>query len=157
MSDPRRKHFCAVKIGNGNYTYSQGEKEVEVVLKTFALKHTCPVMDTTAFHVCIGMNFSRESREVIVGIRITPSQLILGNPETQQVDLVPLEESEGGACPDDEEHGLSSGRHCSLPYGKRESYRLLPEFKAQVVAEMGDVVCIVDLYVNPRNNTEALY
>ena len=79
------------------------------------------------------------------------------NSETQQVHLVPLEESEGGASPDHEEHGLSSGRQHSPRYGKRESYRLLPEFKAQVLAEVGDLVCTVDLYANRRNNREALY
>ena len=114
-------------------------------------------MDTTAFGVCIGMNFIRENPYSIVGILFIPSQLILRNPETQEVDLVPLEESEGGASPDHEEHGLSSGRQRSLCYEKRGSNRLLPEFKAQVLEEMGSLVCTVDLYANWRNNTEALY
>ena len=35
VSDPRTKNFCAVKIGDGNYTYHEGEKEVEVVLRNF--------------------------------------------------------------------------------------------------------------------------
>ena len=114
-------------------------------------------MDTTAFDVCIGIIFFRETPDGIVGILFIPSQLIVRNPETQQADLVPLEESEGGASPDHEEHGLSSGRQRSLGYEKRESYRLLPEFKAQVLAEMGDLVCTVDLYANWRNNTEAFH
>ena len=92
-----------------------------------------------------------------MGIWFTTSQLIVRNPETQQVDLVPLEESEGGASPDHEENGLCSGRQRSPCYGKRKSYRLLPEFKAQVLAEIEDLVCTVDLNGNPRNNTEAFY
>ena len=34
---------------------------------------------------------------------------------------------------------------------------LATRFKAQVLAEMGDVVCTVDLYTNPTNNTKALF
>ena len=48
-------------------------------------------------------------------------------------------------------------RQRSLRYGEGESYRLLPEFKAQVLAEMGDLVFTVDLYANPRNNKKVLY
>ena len=98
-------------------------------------------MDRTASDVCIGMNFVRENPEVIVGILVTTSQLILRNPETEQVDLVSLEESEAGSSADHEEHGLSNAGQRSLCCGNRESYRLLPEFKAQVLAEMGDLVC----------------
>ena len=64
VTDRKRKNVCAVKIGDGNYTYSKGEKEVEVVSKNFGLDHTCIVMDTTAFDVCIGMNFIRETPEL---------------------------------------------------------------------------------------------
>ena len=157
MSEPRRNNFCAVKIGDGDYTYSKGEKEVDVVLKSFGLKQTCIVMDTTAFDVCIVVNFVRENPEVIVGFLFTPSQLIVRTTETQQVDLVSLTDSEGRASPDHEVHGMPCGRQRSLCYGKREHYCLLPDFKAQVLAEIGDLVCTVDLYASPRNNTEALY
>ena len=98
-------------------------------------------------------HFICQNPEVIVGILFTASQLIVRNPENLQMDLVLVEESEGGAFPD---HGLSSRRQRSLRYGKQEFYRLLPEFKAQVLAEMGVLVCTVDLYANPINNTEAL-
>ena len=53
-------------------------------------------MDTSAFDVCNGMNLFRENPEAFVGILFTPSELIVWNPETQQVDLVPPEGSEGG-------------------------------------------------------------
>ena len=61
---------------------AKGGKEVDVVLKRFGSKRTCIVMDTTAFDVCIWMKFIQENSEVIVGIRLTPSQLIVRNPET---------------------------------------------------------------------------
>ena len=52
----------------------EGVQQGPVLVGTF---FTCIVMDTTAFDVCIGMNLRRENPEVIVGIRFTPSQLIV--------------------------------------------------------------------------------
>ena len=30
VSDPNRRGYCAVKVGDGHYTYSEGEKSVNV-------------------------------------------------------------------------------------------------------------------------------
>ena len=106
-------------------------------MKRFGFGHPCIVMDRTAFEVCIGTNGIRESPAVIAGMLFTPSQLMMRNPQTQEVDLVPLEDCEGGAFPDHDENELSRGRQSSLRVRKWESYRLLPEFKAQVLAETG--------------------
>ena len=93
----KRNILCAVQVGDGNSTNSEGKKEVEVVLKGFGLKHTRIVMDTIAFDVCIGMNFFRANPEYIVAILFTPSHLIVRNPKTQQGDLVQLEECYGSS------------------------------------------------------------
>ena len=36
-SDPSRRGYCAVKVGDGHYTYSKGEKSVDVCMGNFNL------------------------------------------------------------------------------------------------------------------------
>ena len=155
VQHPRRKNLCAVKVGDGTYTYSEGEADVDVMLGGFTLTHTCIVMETTAFDVCIGMNFIRQIPECVVGMLFSPSQLIVKDPKTQQVNLVPLESGNSSSAPT--LNILSKVQRQKLNYGKRESYRLLTHYKESVLAEMGDLKCKVDLYVNPKNHTETLY
>ena len=59
VKSPDYNHFCAIKVGNGNYEYSERETTVHVDLGTFKLPHECVCLNTTAFDVCIGMNFVR--------------------------------------------------------------------------------------------------
>ena len=55
VKSPDYKRFCAIKVGNGNYEYSEGETTVQVDLGTFKLPHECVCLNATAFDVCIGM------------------------------------------------------------------------------------------------------
>ena len=77
VSDLKRKGYCAVKVGNGQYTYSKGEKSVDVCMGNFNLPHVCIVMETSAFQVCLGMNFIRQNAKTILGLIFTPSRLIV--------------------------------------------------------------------------------
>ena len=60
VSDRNRRGYCAVKVGDGHYTYSEGGKSPDVCMGNFNLPHVCIVMETSAFQVCLGMNFIRE-------------------------------------------------------------------------------------------------
>ena len=57
VKSPDYKHFCAIKAGNGNYKYSEGETTVQVDLGIFKLPHEWVCLNATAFDVCFGMNF----------------------------------------------------------------------------------------------------
>ena len=100
VSDLNRRDYCAVKVGDGHYTYSEGEKSVDVCMGNFNLPHVCIVMETSAFQVCLGMNFFRQNAKTILGLIFTASRLIVKNPETDELSLVSLSEKscqkEGG-------------------------------------------------------------
>ena len=54
-------------VGDGHYTYSEGEKSVDVCMGNFSLPHVCIVMETSAFQRCLGMNFIRQNAYTIPG------------------------------------------------------------------------------------------
>ena len=63
VSDPSRRG--AVKVGDGHYTYIEGEKSVHVCMANFNLPHVCIVMETSAFQVCLGMDFIRQNAKTV--------------------------------------------------------------------------------------------
>ena len=77
VESPDYKNFCAIKVGNGNYEYSEGETTVQVDLGTFKLPHKCVCLNTTAFDVCIGMYYVRHSPSVIIGSLFNPAKLLV--------------------------------------------------------------------------------
>ena len=77
VSDPNRRGYCAVKVGDGHYTYSEGKKSVDLCMGIFTLPHVCIVMQTSAFQICLGMNFIRQNAKTILGLIFTPSILIV--------------------------------------------------------------------------------
>ena len=66
----------------------------------FTLPHVCIFMETSAFQVCLGMNFIRQNAKTILGLIFSPSILINKYPETDELSLVSLSETscqnEGG-------------------------------------------------------------
>ena len=72
-------------MGDGHYTYSEGEKSVDVCMGDFTLPHVCIVMETSAVQVCLGMNLIRQNAKKILGLIFTPSRLIVKNPETDEL------------------------------------------------------------------------
>ena len=129
VSDPNRRGYCAVKVGDGHYTYSEGGKSVDVCMGNFSLPHVCIVMESSAFHVCLGMNFIRQNANTILGLIFTPSRLIVKNPETDELCLVSLSEKtfqkeRGSGLPP----ALSS-----LRISRSEAFSLLPSLREQVL------------------------
>ena len=61
---------------------------MDVCMGSFNLRHVCIVMETSAFQVCMGMNFIRQNAKTILGFIFTPSRLIVKNPETDELCLV---------------------------------------------------------------------
>ena len=72
VSDLNRRGYCAVKVGDGHYMYSEGEKSVDVCMGHFNLPHVCIVMETSAFQVCLAINFIRQNAKTILGLIFTP-------------------------------------------------------------------------------------
>ena len=153
VSDPNRKGYCAVKVGHGHYTYSEGEKSVDVCMDNFTLPHVCIVMETSAFPLCLGMNFIRQNAKTILGLIFTPSRHIVKNPETDDLSLVSLSEK---SCQKEGGNGLPPAR-ASLRIPRREAYSLLPSLREQVLIDLGHLRPTVDLDANPKNHTELLY
>ena len=153
VSDPNCRGYCAVKVGDGHYTYSEGEQSVDVCMGNFNLPHVCMVMETSAFQVCLGMNFMRQNAKTIPGLIFTPSRLIVKNPETDELSLVSLSEKycqkEGG--------NILPPAQSSLRIPRREAYSLLPSLREQVLIDLIDLRPTMDLYTNPKNHTELLY
>ena len=153
VSDPNRRGYCAVKVGDGHYTYSEGGKSLDVCMGNFSLPYVCIIMETSAFQVCLGMNFIRQNANTILGLIFTPSRLIVKNPETDELCLVSLIEKtgqkEGG-------NGLPPAQS-SLRTSRTEDYSLLPSLREQVLMDLGDLRPTVNLYANPKNHTEPLY
>ena len=117
------------------------------------LPHVCIVMETSAFQVCLGMNFIRQNAKTILGLIFTPSRLIVKNPETDELSLVSLSEKscqkKGG--------NILPPAQSSLRISWREAYSLLPSLREQVLIDLWDWRPTVDLYANPKNHTEPLY
>ena len=86
---PDYKHFCAIKVGNGNYEYSEGETTVQVDLGTFKLPPECVCLNTMAFDVCFGINFVRQNPGDIIGCFSNPAKLLVKKGE--EINLVSLE------------------------------------------------------------------
>ena len=153
VSDPNRRGYCAVKVGDGHYTYSEGEKYLDVCMGNFNLPHVCTDMETSAFQVCLGMNFIRQNAKTILGLIFTPWRLIVMNPGTDELSLVSSSEKscqkEGG--------NILPPAQSSLRICRREAYSLLPSLREQVLIYLGDLKPTVDLYANPKNHTEPLY
>ena len=153
VSDPNRRGYCAVKVGDGHYTYSEGEKSVDVCMGNFNLPHVCIVMETSALHVCLGMNFIHQKAKTILGLIFTPSRLIVKNPENDELSLVSLSER---SCQKEGGNALPPAKS-SLRILRREAYSLLPSLREQVVIDLGDLRPTVDLYANLKNHTKPLY
>ena len=153
MSDPNHRGYCAVKVGDEHYTYSEGEKSVDVCMGNFNLPHVCIVMETSAFQVCLGMNFIREKAKTILGSIFTPLRLIVKNAKTDELCLVSLSEK---SCQKKAGNGLPPAQS-SLRNSRGEAYSLLPSLREQVLIHLGDFGPTVDLYANPKNYTEPLY
>ena len=151
VSDPNRRGYCALKVGDGHYTYR--EKSVDVCMGNFNLPHVCIVMETSAFQVCLGMNFIRQNAKTILGLIFTPPRLIVKNPESDKLSLVSLSEK---SCQKEARNGLPPAQS-SLKISLREAYSLLPSQREQVLINLGDLRPSMDLYANPRNHTEPLY
>ena len=153
VSDPNRRVYCAVKVGDGHSTYSEGERSVDVCMGIFSLPPVCIVMETSAFQVCLGMNLIRQNANTILGLIFTPSRLIVKNPETDELCLVSLSEK---TCQKEGGHGLPPAQS-SLRISRREACSLLPSLREQVLIDLGDFRPTVDLYANPKNQTKPLY
>ena len=153
VSDPNRRGYCAVKVGDEHYTYSEGEKSVDVCMGHFNLPHVCIVMETSAFQVCLGMNFIRQNAKTILSSIFTPSRLIVKNPETDELSLVSLSEK----CCQKEGGNVLPPAQYSLRISRREAYSLLPSLREQVLIGLGAFRPTVDLYTNPKSHTEPLY
>ena len=153
VSDPNRGGYCAVKVGDGHYTHSEGEKFVDVCMGNFNLPHVCIVMEISAFQVCLGMNFIRQNAKTLLGLIFTPSRLIVKNPETDELCLVSLSER---SCQKEGGNGLPPAQS-SLRLSRREAYSLLPSIREQVLIDLGDLRPTAALYTNPKNHTEPLY
>ena len=153
VSDPTRRGYCAVKVGDGHYTYSEGEKSVDVCMGNFTVPHVCINMQTLAFQVCLGMNFIRENAKTTLGFIFTPSRLIVTSPETDELSLVSLSEK---ICQNEGGNELPPGQ-ASLRISRTEACSLLPSLKEQVLIGLGVLRPTVDLYANLKNHTEPLY
>ena len=87
VSDPNRRGYCAVKVGGGQYAYSEGQKYSDVCMGNLKLPHVCMVMETSAFQVYLGMNFIGQNANTILGLIFTTSRLIVKNLETDPIIL----------------------------------------------------------------------
>ena len=153
VSDPNHKSYCAVKVGDGHHTYSKRENSADVCMGNFNLPHVCIVMETSAFQVCLGMNFIRQNAKTILGLIFTPSRLIVKNPETDELSLVSLSKTSRHK---EAENGLLTAQG-SLRISQREAYSLLSSMREQVLIDLGDLRPPVDLYANAKNQTQPLY
>ena len=126
---------------------------MDVCMGHFNLPHVCIVMETSAFHVCLSMNFIRQNAKTILVVIFTPLRLIVKNPETDELCLVSLSEK---SCQKEGGNGLPPAQS-SLRTSQREAYSLLPSLRERVLIDLGDLRPTVDLYANPKNHTEPLY
>ena len=119
------KHFCAIKVGSGNYEYSEGETTVQVDLGTLKLPHACVCLNTTAFDECIGMNFLRQNPGVIIGCLFKTAKLLVKKGE--EISRVSLERRV---------EGLPETPKVQLRMGNKESYRLVSKIREDVLLEL---------------------
>ena len=126
---------------------------MDVCMGNFYLPHVCIVMETSAFQVCLGMNFIHQNANTILGFILTPSRLIVKNPETDELCLVLLSEK---TCQKEGGSGLPPAQS-SLRICWRAAYTLLPSLREQVLIDLGDLRPTVDLYADPKNHREPLY
>ena len=145
VKSPNYKRFCAIKVGNGNYEYSEGETTVQVDLGTFKLPHECVSLNTIAFEVCIGINFVRQNPGVIIGCLFNPAKLLVKMGE--KLNLVSLERRV---------EGLPETPKVQLRMKNKESYRLVSKIREDALLELR---CNPegDLYANTVNAVEGLY
>ena len=134
VSDRNRRGYCAVKLGDGHYTYSEAEKFLDVCMGNFTLPHVCIVMETSAFQVCLVMKFIRQNAKTILGLIFIPSRLIVKNPETDELSLVSLSKK---SCQKEGGNRLPRAQ-ASLRISRREAYSLLPSLREQVLTDLGD-------------------
>ena len=145
VKSPHYKHFCAIKVGNGNYEYSERETTVQVDLGTFKLPHECVCLNTTVFDMCIGMNFVRQNPGVIIGCLFNPAKLLVKKGE--EINLVSLERRV---------EGLPETPKVQLRMGNKESYRLVSKMREDALLELRCNL-EVDMYENKVNAVEGLY
>ena len=145
VKSPDYKNICAIKVGNGNHEYSEGETTVQVDLGTFKLPHKCVCLNTTAFDVCIGMNFVRQNQVVIIGCLFNPAKLLVKKGEER--NLVSLERRV---------EGLPETPKVQLCMGNKKLYRLVSKIRQDALLELR---CNpeVHLYANTVNAVEGLY
>ena len=153
VSDPNRRGYCAIKVYDGQCTYIEAEKSVDVCMGNFTLPHVCIVLQISAFQVCLGMNFIRQNAKTILGLIFTPSRLIVKNPETDELSLVSLSEK---SSQNEGQNGLPPAQ-ASLRIARREAYSLLPSLREQVLIDLGVLRPTVDLYANAKNHSEPLH
>ena len=139
------KNVCAIKVGNGNYDYSKAETTVQVDLGTFKLPHECVCVNTTAFDVCIGMNFVRQNPGVIIGCLFNPAKLPVKKGEERNL-----------LSPEWRVEGLPETPKVQLRMGNKESYRLVSKIREDALL---DLICNPkpDLYANTVSAVEGLY
>ena len=145
VKSPDYKTFCAIKVGNGNYECSEGDTTVQVDLGTFKLPHECVCLNTTAFDVCVGMNFVRRNPGVIIGCLFNPTKLFVKKGE--EMNLVSLERRV---------EGLSETPKVQVRVMNKESYRLVSKIRED---DLLDLRCNpeVDRYANTVNAVEGLF
>ena len=119
---------------------------MDVGMGNFNLPHVCIVMVTSAFQVCLGMNFILQNAKTILRLTFTPSGLIVKKPETDELSLVSLSEK---SCQREGGNGLPPAESC-LRIIRREAYSLLPSLGEQVLINLGDLRPTMDLYTNPN-------
>ena len=145
VKSPDYKNVCAIKAGNGNFEYSEGETTVQVDLGTFQLPQERVCLNSTAFDVCIGMNFVTQNPGVIIGCLFNPAKLLVKKRE--EINLVSLERRV---------EGLPETPNVQLLMGNKESYRLVSKIREDALLTLR---CNqeVDLYANTVNAVEGLY
>ena len=103
-------------------------------MRNFTVPHVCIVMETSAFQVCLGINFICQNAKTTPRWIFTPSRLIFKNPETDELSLVSLSErscqKEGG--------NVLPPAQASLRISRREPYSLLLSLREQVLIDLGD-------------------
>ena len=142
VKSPDCKTFCAIKVGNENYEYSEGETTLQVDLGTFKLPNECLCLNTTVFDACIGMKFVRQKPGVIIGCLFNPAKLLVKKGEEMSLER--------------RVEGLPETPKVQLRTGKKESYRLVSKTSEDALLECR---CNpkVDLYANTENAVEGLY
>ena len=140
VKSPDYKNLYAIKVGNGNYEYSEGETTVQVDLGTFKLPHEC-----VCLNVCIGMHFVRQNPGVIIGCLFNPANLLVKKGE--EINLVSLKRRV---------EGLPETPKIQLRMGHKGSYTLVCKIREDALLELR---CNpeVDLYANTVNAVQGLY